>query len=67
MDPGTLAAVNIVLALLDKAAQIGGMIAQAQAEKRDLTVAELDLLQQLDDQARDKLNKAIADAKAAGR
>jgi hypothetical protein len=67
MDPGTLVAVNMVLALLDKAAQIGGMIAQAQAEKRDLTVAELDLLQQLDDQARDKLNKAIADAKAAGR
>lgn len=67
MGPGAVAAVNIVLALLDRAAQIGGMIAQAQAEKRDLTQQELNLLQQQDDAARDKLNKAIADAKAAGR
>lgn len=65
MDPVT--AVGLVLALLDKAALIGGMISKAQAEKRDLTAAELDQIVAADNAARAKLDEAIKAAKAAGR
>lgn len=65
MDPVT--AVGVVLALVDKIAQIGGVIAKAQAEKRDLTAAEMDAIVAMDDSARQQLVNAIATAKAAGR
>lgn len=65
MDPVT--AVGVVLALIDKVAQIGGMISKAQAEKRDLTAAEVDAIVAMDDSARQQLVSAIAAAKAAGR
>ncbi len=65
MDP--LSAVTLLLGLLDRAAALGALIAQARSENRDITAAELDSLRLADDTARDALVKAIADAKAAGR
>lgn len=67
MGPGLAAALQVVLALLDKAALIGGMIANAQAQNRDLTTAELDTLVQADNVAKAKLDALIATAKAAGK
>lgn len=66
MGAGTAAAVQIVLALLDRAAQIGALISTAQAEKRDITTAELDALIAQDDAAKARLDAAIAKARAGG-
>lgn len=64
---GTLAAVDLVLALLTRAAAISSIITQAQAEKRDITQAELDQIVSDDDKARTDLVAAIEKAKAEGR
>lgn len=62
---GTAAiAVQLLLGLLDRASAIGGLIAKAQTEKRDITSAELDVLVTDDDLARKALNDAIDKAKA---
>lgn len=58
MDPMT--AVTLLLGLLDRAGQIGVLIQKAQAEKRDITDAELDQLVEIDNQARKALQDAIA-------
>ncbi len=57
-------AINLLLALLDRAAVIGQLISTAQREGRDITPAELDTLAANDDAARAALQKAIDDAKA---
>lgn len=64
---GTLAAVDLVLALLTRAQAISSIIAQAQAENRDITQAELDQIVADDDKARTDLVAAIEKAKAEGR
>ncbi len=61
MDPMT--AVTLLLGLLDRATQIGALISKAQAEKRDITAAELDQLVAADDAARKQLQDAIDKAK----
>lgn len=58
-----LLATQLLLQVLNQAATIGGTLAKAQAEQRDLTDAELDALVLQDDIARDKLQDAI-DAKS---
>jgi hypothetical protein len=64
---GTLAAVDLVLALLVRAQAISSIIAQAQAENRDITQAELDRIVSDDDKARTDLVAAIEKAKSEGR
>ena len=63
----TLAAVDLVLALLTRVQAISSIIAQAQAEKRDITQAELDQIVADDDKARVDLVAAIEKAKSEGR
>lgn len=63
MGPGAVVAVNLVLALLDRAQAIGALIAKAQAEKRDVTEAELDALASDVSAAQAKLDVAIAQAR----
>jgi RNA:NAD 2'-phosphotransferase (TPT1/KptA family) len=65
MGVGAVAAINLVLGLLDRAAAIGSLIQTAQAQGRDITEAELDQLVAQDDAARVKLDQAIAAARAA--
>ncbi len=60
-----LALVTLLLQYSDKIAQIGTLLAKAHAEGRDVTEAELDTLFADDDAARDALNQAIADRRAA--
>lgn len=64
---GAELAISLLLGLLDRATQIGTLIETARKENRDITTAELDTLVAKDNEARDALTKAIADAKAAGR
>lgn len=59
-----LIATNLLLGLLDRAAQIGSLLALAQAEGRDLTAAELDIVFASDAAARAQLQDAIDAAKA---
>lgn len=63
MDP--LAAVTLLLGILDRAAQVGAMIQKARAENRDITTEELDALLILDGEARQGLIDAIDAAKKA--
>lgn len=65
MDVAT--AIGLLLAVLDRASQIGALIAKAKAENRDITPAELDTLQGVDDAARKALQDAIDKAKSEGR
>lgn len=62
-----LAAIDLVLALLLRAQQISALIAQAQAESRDLTAEEWAQIVEEDSKARDALAAAIAKAQAEGR
>lgn len=63
---GVEAAITLVLGLLDRAQAIGAMISRAQAEKRDITPAELDAVVAQDDTARATLQAAIDKARAGG-
>jgi hypothetical protein len=63
--PNILAATNLMLALLDRAALLGGLLQTAAAEGRDLTAAELDGVFEHDTVARNELQAAIDAAKAA--
>lgn len=58
-------AIQLVLALLNRAAQIGAMIMKARAEGRDISDAELDGLRAGDDTAKLKLQQHIDAARAA--
>lgn len=62
-----LAAIDLILALLTRASAISALVAQAQAEKRDLTEAEMNQIIAEDDKARAGLVAAIEKAKAEGR
>jgi hypothetical protein len=62
-----LAAIDLILALLTRASAISAIVAQAQAEKRDLTEAEMNQIISDDDKARTDLVAAIEKAKAEGR
>lgn len=64
--PAAALAVQLLLSLLDRATQIGALISKAQAEKRDITAAELDTLVAQDDAAKKALDEAIAKARSAG-
>lgn len=61
------AEVSILLALLDRVTQWGTVIAQARAEGRQISDAEIDAFFAADDAARKRLDDAIAKAKAEGR
>ena len=65
MDVAT--AIGLLLALIDRTAQIGALIAKAQSEGRDITSAELNTLVAADDAAKKELQDAIAKAKSEGR
>ena len=60
-------ALQLLLTLMQNAANIASLIATAQAEGRDVTPAELQTLIAADAQALVRLVIAIAAAKAAGR
>jgi hypothetical protein len=60
-----LIATNLLLSLLDRSAQLGTLLQQAQKEGRDLTAAELDLVFASDAVARAKLESEILAAKAS--
>lgn len=60
-----LALVTLLLQYSDQITKIGTLLAQAHSEGRDVTEAELDALFGDDDAARDALDKAIADRRAA--
>lgn len=59
-------AMQLILALLNRMAQIGAMIAKARAEGRDISDAELDGLRAADDTAKLKLQQHIDAARSAG-
>jgi hypothetical protein len=59
--------VGILLALLDRATQWGSVIAQARAEGRPVSAAEVDAFFAADDAADKRLQEAIAKARAEGR
>jgi len=61
---GAAAAIELLLGLLDRASSISALLGKAQAEKRDISVEELDALAQADDLARAALVAAIAKARA---
>lgn len=63
MTPGVAIALDVLFGLLDRVTAIQSLIATAQAEKRDVTTAELDALGAADDVARAALDAAIANAK----
>lgn len=56
----SLLATELLLKLLTQAQAIGGIIAKAQAEGRDVTAAELNTLRAADDAAKDRLDELIA-------
>lgn len=58
-------AIQLVLALLNRAAQIGALIMKARAEGRDISDAEMDGLRAADDTAKLKLQQHIDAARAA--
>jgi hypothetical protein len=63
----TLAAIDLVLALITRAQQISLLVAQAQAEGRELSKADWDEIIAENDLAKSALEAAIAKAKAEGR
>jgi hypothetical protein len=62
-----LTALTLLNQLLTQGQALGRLTAQAQAEGREITAAEIDALADLDDTARASLQDAIARAKAQGR
>ena len=64
---GTEMAITLLLGLLDRAAAWGAVIAKAQSEGRELTEAEVDTFAAADDDAKARLESAIALARAQGR
>jgi hypothetical protein len=60
-------AIQLLLALLDRAAAWGAVIAKAQAEGRDLTEEEVDAFADADSVAQAMQENAIAKARAEGR
>ena len=56
-------AINLLLALLDRAQAIGALLSKAKAEGRDITSEELDQLAASDDAARAILQAEIAKAR----
>jgi hypothetical protein len=74
MSEATLAAINYLatatssaLALIQAAQAVSMLLQKAHAEGREITDDELDSVVVTDDAARAVLEKAIADAKAAGK
>lgn len=63
----TLSLLNGALILLGQTSRALQVIAAAQAEKREITQAEWDESQRLDQEATDALNAAIVRAMAEGR
>lgn len=61
-----LVAIDALLALMVRGAQVAKLISTAQAQGRDLTDAELDVIVQENDDARAKLVAAIAARRAGG-
>jgi hypothetical protein len=57
-------ALSLLIALINQAGTISGLITKAKAENRDITPAELQNLFDADSLARARLVIAIADAKA---
>lgn len=57
-------AITLLLSALNRAAEIGAMIAKARSENRDISEAELDTLAENDDVAREALEQAIKDKQA---
>lgn len=65
---GVDVAISLVLALIDRSAQISALIQKAQAAGRtDLTTEEWKAIADADDQARSELDAAIVKAKSEGR
>jgi hypothetical protein len=64
---GTVEAITLLLGLIDRAAAWGAVIAKAQAEGRELTEEEVDAFVTADDDAKARLESAIALARAQGR
>lgn len=65
---GVNAAITLLIALLNNAAQISALLQKAQSEGRDsLTTDEWDSITRSDDIAREQLVAAIAKAKEEGR
>ena len=60
-------AIQLLLAALEQAQRISGLIATAHTAGRDVTAAELDALVETDATARADLQMAIEAARAAGR
>ena len=60
---GAAEAVMLLLGLIDRAAAWGAVIAKAQAEKRELTEAEVDTFAAADDAAKAALEAAIRKAR----
>lgn len=60
-----LTAISVLLTTLQKAAEFQQAIAKAQAEGRDLTDEEVDRFRTADDQARARLEAAIAAKRGA--
>lgn len=63
----SLAAIDLILALITRAQVISSLVAKAQSENRDLTASEWDQIVEADNQARSDLVAAIEKAKAEGR
>lgn len=61
---GAAEGITLLLALIDRAAAWGAIIAKAQAEGRDISQEELSAFAAADDMARTGLVAAIAKAKA---
>jgi hypothetical protein len=59
-------ALTLIIQLLNRSSEISALIAKARGEGRDITDAELDVLQAADDAARADLMAAIAARRAAG-
>jgi len=57
-------ALQLLLGLLDRATAIGALLSRAQAQGRDITHAELDVLSAEDDAAKAALDAAIKAARA---
>ena len=64
---GALAAIDLILALITRAQAISTLVAQAQAEGRDLNQADWDKITADSDKARDDLVAAIEKARLEGR
>ena len=67
MTVKALAAIDLLIALLNSAGRISVLIAKAHAESRDLTEEEWAQIVADDDSARASLVEAIAKAKSEGR